>query len=500
MSHEHDHDHDHHAAPKQSSRPGPARGRAGTGQPALSPQEEQFEQALFAHQARHLLREAHQRAAARAGASTDAAGPNAPDTAHSAHATHVGPARDGSGTGPPALSTPPSSQALLLHQARHLLREAHQRAAAKAGASTDAAQLGQAGHAVHGGHAAPAEAGVTQAASAAGQPDDHFYQVQEDLTYGNFVGALSLLDYYWPASAGMAHDRALVAGRIVASLHAALVPLKMDRMLYTLQQVQTRLDEVLTGGHRLRDLLLAAAHGLDRDRLTFALTLLDKDKGLNYLEDRQGRQDASLPHYLIDHFDDFTGALAYFQRMHQPVGAGAHAPLQSIGAYVGSNSGVLWGALGDFAAAAAAGVQQAVDAIGDSPADYTVTAEAFVGALLPAAAVLAPETFGTSAIIAATLFGAAVTAASTQVSPQETFKAVVLTLMGQPTGALADSFCDTVLNKAEWIVSQVYRSAQQQKWTQNRLELVGQPAINAAFAGARSRSVGRQSIPGLFEA
>jgi len=31
-------------------------------------------------------------------------------------------------------------------------------------------------------------------------------------------------------------------------------------------------------------------------------------------------------------------------------------------------------------------------------------------------------------------------------------------------------------------------------------QLVGQPAISAAFAGARSRSAGRQSIPGLFEA
>jgi len=365
-------------------------------------------------------------------------------------------------------------QAILPHQAHHVLREARGRAAAKAGASTGAA------HTARDGHTTPA--GATHAGDQA-QDRDHFSQVQADLAAGNVAGALGLLDRYWPAGArGEAEARAYVGGVIVARLHATLAPLTMDRMLHTLHTLEPvrdhgYLDEVLTGGHRLRDLLLAAAHGLDHDRLSFALTLLDQ--GLNYLEDRQGRQDASLPHYLIDHFNDFTGALAYFQRIHQSVGAGAHAPLQSIGAYVGSNSGVLWGALGDFAAAAATGVQQAVDAIGDSPADYTVTAEAFVGALLPAAAVLAPETFGTSAIIAATLFGAAVTAASTQVSPQETFRSVVLTLMGQPTDAATDSFCDTVLNKAEWIVSQVYRGAQQHKWTQNRLEL---DILRTAFA------------------
>ncbi len=374
----------------------------------------------------------------------------------------------------------PAQEVAHLLRGRRVLQGWAARVAARAGAPTAAAHATHDGHVTHGGHVVQEEMETTHAALTGVQDRDYFAQVQADLAAGKFAGALGLLDRYWPAGArmtSMQEARAYVAGLIVARLHATLTPLKMDAMLRVLADVQTRLGEVIMAGHRLRDLLFAAAHGLDHDRLAFALTVLDQ--GLNYLEDRQGRQDASLPHYLIDHFDDFTGALTYFQRLHQPVGAGAHAPLQSIGAYVGSNSGVLWGALGDFAAAAATGVRQAVDAIGDSPADYTVTAEAFVGALLPAAAVLAPETFGTSAIIAATLFGAAVTAAATQVSPQETFRAVVLNLMGQPTGALADSFCDTVLNKAEWIVSQAYRGAQEHKWTQNQLEL---DILKTAFA------------------
>jgi len=218
-----------------------------------SRERQQLQQATLLHQAHRLMREAHGRAAARAGAPTDAAGPNAADTAHSAHATHVGPARGRADTGPPALSTPSSPQAILLHQAHHLLREAHQRAAAKAGAPTAAAQLGH-------------------AALTGDQDRDYFSQVQGDLAAGNFGGALDLLDRHWPTSAhmpGMQEARASIAHVIVARLHATLVPLTMDRMLHMLQPVRDHgyLDEVLTGGHRLRDLLLAAASGLDRDRL-----------------------------------------------------------------------------------------------------------------------------------------------------------------------------------------------------------------------------------------
>ncbi len=113
------------------------------------------------------------------------------------------------------------------------------------------------------------------AAPASGQPDDYVHQVQQDLTAGNFGGALGLLDRHWPAGAhtpGMQEARAFIAGEIVARLHATLVPLTMERMLHTLEPVgKPRLDEVITGGQRLRDLLLAsAASGLDRDRLAYA--------------------------------------------------------------------------------------------------------------------------------------------------------------------------------------------------------------------------------------
>jgi len=148
-------------------------------------------------------------------------------------------------------------QATRLHQARHLLREAHQRAAARASASTDAA------HAAHDGHTTPT--------GGQEQDRDYFSQVQADLAAGKFADALGLLDRHWPAGAhtpGMQEARASIAHVIVARLQATLMPLKpltMYDMLVALAKVgKPRLDEALTAGHRLRDLLLAAAHGLDR--------------------------------------------------------------------------------------------------------------------------------------------------------------------------------------------------------------------------------------------
>jgi len=92
MSHEYEHEHEPQAAPKQPSRPRPARGWGDTAQPALSPQEQQRQDATYRRQVHQLLREARGRAA-RAGASTDAAhtardGRATPTGAN--HAAHVG--------------------------------------------------------------------------------------------------------------------------------------------------------------------------------------------------------------------------------------------------------------------------------------------------------------------------------------------------------------------------------------------------------------------------
>ncbi len=120
-----------------------------------------------------------------------------------------------------------------------------------------------------------APAGVAHPALTGDHDGDYFAQVQGDLAAGKFVGVLDLLDTHWPAGArmaGMQEARAYVGAAIVASLHAALAPLKMDAMLRTLKQVRTRLDEVIIGGQHLRD-PLAEASVLDRDHLAYAPTV-----------------------------------------------------------------------------------------------------------------------------------------------------------------------------------------------------------------------------------
>jgi len=400
MSHEHDHEHDHHAAPRQPSRPGPARGRAGTGQPALSPQEEQLEHALLLHQAHHLLREAHQRAAARAGASTDAA--------HAAHDGHT--------------------------------------------AAADAAQLGH-----------------TALMGDQAQDRDYFSQVQADLTAGNVVGALGLLDTYWPASArDRAEARAYVGGLIVARLHATLAPLTMDRMLHTLEPVRPRLDEVLTGGHRVRDLLLAAAHGLDRDRLAYALDIVERGIGFT--------QTGSQPHYLVDHYDDYTDAVRYFQGQKMPVDSAQHLPVGSEQVYLHT---VLPQALETFSRRAKDGVDEAIDSFGDDPVDYTAWFATMAGTVLGAAACLTGG--GAVAVIGFAAAGAAVAALGSVPTAQPTLKDLVKRNIGDKDSRGQNNNCSVINGRNGKFVSDQYANAQKDKWDDNRLSL---EILKQAFAPA----------------
>jgi len=391
MSHEHDHDHDHHAAPRQPSRPGPARGRAGTGQPALSPQEEQLEHALLLHQAHHLLREAHQRAAARAGASTDAA-----PAARDGHTTSAG-----------------------------------------------------ATHAAHAGEQA--------------QDRDHFSQVQADLAAGNVAAALGLLDTYWPASArDRAEARAYVGGLIVARLHATLAPLPMDRMLHTLEPVRPRLDEVLTAGHRLRDLLFAAAHGLDRDRLAFAFAALTgRADFLN-----EGKN-VSEHHYLVEHYQDFVDAVAYFHS----AGANSLDSLQPPQAYK-TKLGI---ANDKFAATVHNAIADAVASIGPDPVSWAAWLGSVAGTLIGGAGCLAldvnPITIYIGTVVtAATVLGATSLPASPLTPAQVSFANQVGQNMGSQDDKREETNYSRIQAQIENVVHTYHGKAQEKgnRWTDDQ--------------------------------
>jgi len=71
---------------------------------------------------------------------------------------------------------------------------------------------------------------------------------------------------------------------------------------------------------------------------------------------------------------------------------------------------------------------------------------------------------------------------------------------GRPRGAYDRRALPDARARVAYILAHLATANRERMVWLTHEELVGQPAINAAFAGARSRSAGRQSIPGLFEA
>jgi len=385
-------------------------------------------------------------------------------------------------------------QATLLHQAHHLLRDARLRAA-KASASTDAPrpaltpeQLAatqalntmQVNGMLNRRFGLRTPATSTPAGAAGGQPDDYFHQVQQDLMAGNFVGALGLLDTHWPASArDEAKARAFVGGAIVARLHATLVPLTMDRMLHALELLlplrgHRYLDEVIMGGQRLRDLLLAAAHGLDHDRLTYALTVLDK--GINALNGPQ-------PHYLIgppitrtqdiSYFGDYEDVVAYLNAIYgkqatseyeiQPLGdaGGIEKDIQIANAF--------------FQLAAQDGVARAMASVGKDAVSFTAWWGNIGGTLLGPAVCLFPLEGVALPLLALGLAaaGAGLMAVTSVPTNQESFQSVLTNTIGAVGNNDIHTACGYVQNNTSTTAVSVFHKAKDPKnrWSGHRATL-----------------------------
>jgi len=353
-----------------------------------------------------------------------------------------------------------AEQATFMHQVRQLTQSYSARAAAKAGAAPDSAH---AAPSILGGHTALAGTGATSATPAGGQPDD-FAQVQDDLAHGKFADALGVLDRYWPASArDEAEARAYVGGVIVAKLHAALAPLTMDGMLHTLEPLEPPrghryLDEVITGGQRLRDLLLYAATGLDRDRISYALEIVERGIGFT--------QTGPQPHYLVSHYDDYTDAVTYFKGQRMPVDSAQHLPLASEQVYLHT---VLPQALDTFSRRAKDGVDEAIDSVGDDSVDYTAWFTTMAGTVLRAAACLTGG--GAVAVIGFAAAGAAVAALGSVPTAKPTLKDLVKRNIGDKDSKGQNNNCSVINNLNGKFVSEQYANAQKYKWDDNRLSL-----------------------------
>jgi len=184
--------------------------------------------------------------------------------------------------------------------------------------------------------------------------------------------------------------------------------------------VRPRLDEVLTAGHRLRDLLLAAAHGLDHDRLAYALALLGTE-GVSLVN--TGIQ----PRYVVDHYEDFESAVAYLQHQHKGV-----ITLELINQSYSDYETFLVEQNDAYAEAVSGAIDSAVQSVGYDPVVYGAWAGALVDTLLAGAGCLLPE-LGPIRLYLPVIAGAAVGAATSWPTPQQkTFADQVRVSVGGP--------------------------------------------------------------------
>ncbi len=313
----------------------------------------------------------------------------------------------------------------------------------------------------------PATSAPAGAASEQAQDRDYFSQVQQDLTGGNVVGALDLLDRHWPAGAhtpGMQEARASIAHVIVTKLHATLAPLTMDRMLHTLEPLQPLrghryLDEVITGGQRLRDLLLAAAHGLDRDRLTYALTVLKE--GVKFVDEHLQ------PAYIVQHYEDLRGAQAYLVSKGAPeIG---NQPLKDESTY----SDWLVGQNDAYSTAVYAGIATAVSSVGYDPVLYGAWLLNLAGLAVAGASCLVEGFAGPAGVAAAATGSVFQTIASfpNLSVQQQDFALRVAANVGSKANTREQSTWVNITNRILEVVQASHQQGVKEHWTHNQMQI-----------------------------
>ena len=325
------------------------------------------------------------------------------------------------------------------------------------------------------------------------QAGGSFQQVEYDLRHGKFADALTTLDRYWPASVrDMAGPRAHIGGLIVHKFYAALVPLSMYKMLVALAEVgKARLDEVIADGHRLRDLLLASASGLEWDRLAYALTVLDK--GLGALNGPQ-------PHYLIGppitrtqditYFGDYEDVVAYLTAIYGTQ-ATAEYEIQPLGNAGDLEKDIQIAAV-DFQLAAQAGVTKATTDVGKDAISYTAWWGNIVGTLIGPAVCLLPVdgvalpllTLGLAAA------GTGVMAATSVPTDQESFHDVLTDNIGAAGTSDIRTTCGYIQNNTSTTAVNVFHKARdpRNRWsghhaTSEALKILFQPEFVAITKG-----------------
>ncbi len=333
--------------------------------------------------------------------------------------------------------------------------------------SQDMAMLRQ-HYAAHRAAQRAAEDGLHPATSA---PSPSAQQVNHDLAQQtpDYVGAIQVMD-----KDPDAHERQRLAATITSHLDAHLVSLSMDEMLRTLQPLKTH-------GYlaRFAAALEQGASGVARDRLAFALAVIDTRTGA--LDDTESH------HYLADrkrdrygdyagYYDDYEGAVTYLKGV-KGVDMNGYdlipvpTDLSQRSVLITEYETYLQQTNDEFSSTAHGAVRDAIASIGDAPVDYTAWWATIAGTIIAAGACLAPGVGPVATLGIATL-GAAVTAAGPVPNSQQSFRDKMEADIGDPKHKSIKTMYGQIDNHSARLAQQMAKAAQANKWTTHRTELV----------------------------
>ncbi len=311
-----------------------------------------------------------------------------------------------------------------------------------------------------------AEDGLHPAANA---PSPDARQVAHDLAQQrpDYVGAIQAMDRD-PDT----HERQRLAATITSHLDAHLGGLSMYEMLLrTLQPLKTH-------GYlaRFEAALEQGASGVARDRLAFALAVIDTGTGALH--------DTESHHYLADrkpdryndkagYYDDYEGAVTYLKGV-KGVDMNGY-DLIPVSTDLSSLTTALVGVLQEtndhFSTTAHDAVRDAIGSIGDAPVDYTAWWATIAGTIIAAGACLAPG-IGPVATIGFATLGAAVTAGGSVPNSQQSFRDKMKADIGDPEHKSINTIYGHIDNDIGIFAQQMAKAAQANKWTTYRAELV----------------------------
>ena len=317
-------------------------------------------------------------------------------------------------------------------------------------------------------HRAAQQAAADGLHLAANAPSPSARQVAQDLARQtpDYVGAIQTMD-----KDPDAHERQRLAATITSHLDAHLSAPSMYEMLRTLQPLKTH-------GYlaRFEAALEQGASGVAKDRLAFALAVIDTGTGA--LDDTESH------HYLADrkpdryndkagYYDDYEGAVTYLKGVKgvDMNGYGLVPVSTDLASLIGTLEGKLQEVNDLFSSTAHGAVRDAIASIGDAPVDYTAWWATIAGTIIAAGACLVPGVGPVATLGFATL-GAAVTAAGSVPNSQQSFRDRMEADIGDPQHKSINTIYGHIDHHIGPLAQQIAGDAQKNKWTTHRAELV----------------------------